>query len=88
MACVAELGVELLGDKRKDGHPVTLKLTLGIPPVTGELATEEIALRAPSWLQRALRRRRPYLTFFSQLSRDLVTGRIVPFAKRLRELPP
>jgi hypothetical protein len=84
---VAELGAELLGNKREGGHPITLKLTVGVPPVAGE-ASSEVILRAPSWLRRALRARRPYLTFFSQLARDLVSGNVTPFSKRLRELPP
>jgi hypothetical protein len=84
---VADLGVRLLGDRRVGGHPVKLKLTLGIPPFSAEASTEEIVLRKPLWLKQALRRRRPYLTFFSQLTRESVTGGVVPFGKRLRGLP-
>jgi hypothetical protein len=85
---VRELGVQLLGNKREGGHPITLKLTAGMSPVgpSGE-ASSEVMLRAPSWLRRVLRRRRPYLTFFSELTRDLITGSVMPFSKRLRQLP-
>lgn len=85
---VADLGVRLLGDKRVGGHPVRLKLTLGVPGLSAEASTEEVVLRKPLWLKQALRRRRPYLTFFSQLTRDLVSGGVVPFSKRLRQLSP
>ena len=84
---VAELGVELLGQKRSGGHPITLKFTTGIPPLAGEVSTD-VVLRSPLWLRRVLRRRRPYLTFFSRLTRELVDGDVVPFEKRLRQLPP
>jgi hypothetical protein len=83
---VADLGVRLLGNRRVGGHPVNLKLTLGVPGLSAEASTEEVVLRKPLWLKQALRRRRPYLTFFSQLTRDLVSGGVVPFSKRLRQL--
>lgn len=83
---IADLGVELLGHKRSGGHPITLKLTTGISPVGGEAATD-IVLRSPLWLKRVLRRRQPYLTFFSRLTRELVDGDVTPFEKRLRQLP-
>lgn len=84
---VAELGVELLGKKRSGGHPVTLKFTTGITPLAGGEASTDVVLRSPLWLKRVLRRRRPYLTFFSRLTRELVDGDVVPFEKRLRQLP-
>jgi hypothetical protein len=84
---VAELAVELLGNKREGGHPMTVNLNVGVPPLSAGVSTE-VVLRAPSRLRRALRRRRPYLTFFSQLSRDVVSGNVPPFSKRLGELPP
>jgi len=37
---VAELGVELLGHKRLGGHPITLKLTAGIPEISGEVSKD------------------------------------------------
>ena len=84
---VAELGGELLGHARSGGHPITLKLTTGIPELSGEVSTD-IVLRSPLWLKRALRRRRPHLTFFSLMTRELVTSDVVPFDKRLRQLQP
>lgn len=92
---VANLRVELLGAKAEGGHPITIKGSAGVPPfATIEISTERTVRapawlrRGPSWLQRALPRRRPYLTFFSQLARDQVGGRVAPFGARLRELPP
>jgi hypothetical protein len=83
---VAEIGVELVGNKRSGGHPITLKLTTGLPEVSGEVSTD-VVLHSPSWLKRALHRRRPHLTFFSQMTRQLLSGDVVPFDKRLRQLP-
>ena len=84
---VEELGVELLGEERLGGHPVTFKFTAGIPSLVGGEASTDVVLRSPLWLKRALQRRRPYLTFFSRLTRELVDGDVVPFEKRLRQLP-
>lgn len=91
---VTNLRVELLGAQPEGGHPITIKASAGIPVAKVEVSTERTG-RTPawlrsgqSWLQRALGRRRPYLTFFSQLAHDQVSGRIGPFGIRLRELPP
>lgn len=87
---VADLRTELLGADAVGGHPVTLRVTSGgVPAIPGlpqgEVETE-VHVRSPAWLRRLLRRRRPHLSFFSQLSRELVTGNIAPFHQRLREL--
>jgi hypothetical protein len=94
-AIVSKLGAEVRRDRPEQGHPITLRITLGVPPITAQLASEEIRLsapswiqRAPSWLQRALPPQPPYLKFFSQLARDSVAGYVAPFNKRLRELKP
>jgi hypothetical protein len=41
-AIVSELGVELLGHRREHGHPITLRITLGVPPITAQLSSDEI----------------------------------------------
>ncbi|AZM56370.1 hypothetical protein DMA15_30445 [Streptomyces sp. WAC 01529] len=87
---VADLRTELLGANVAGGHPVTLRVTTaGVPVIPGFPVIEgetEVHVRSPAWLRRLLRRRLPHLTFFSQLSRELATGKIAPFHQRLREL--
>jgi hypothetical protein len=78
---VGDLRTELVGATAGSGHPVTLRAS-----ASGLSADTQVYLRSPVWLKRLLRHRSPHLSFFSQLSRELVTGNIAPFHQRLREL--
>lgn len=89
---VENLRVELLGAKPKGGHPITIKAGLSVGPWTAEASTEVDRSRARLAGAIVASARAPpsttYLTFFSQLARDQVSGCVGPFGERLRQLPP
>ena len=89
---VASLRAEYPGRRSDAGHPVTIKASAGIPELFGVEASTDLHLPAAGkpggWLRRVLGRKRPHLSFFSELARDQVAGGVGPFARRLTELPP